>query len=104
MLDLSTLRLTLHAGAVRFAVHARPRAKKSAISCVRGEALVVNIAATPVDGAANEELIATLSKALKLPTRNVQLLRGDSARVKLVEARGLAVDDVRDRLAAAAGT
>ena len=31
-------------------------------------------------------------------------LRGDSARVKLVEARGLAVDDVRDRLAAAAGT
>lgn len=99
--DLATLRLTPHAGAVRVAVHARPRARKSAISGVRDGALLVNVAATPVDGAANEELIATISKVLKVPVRDVELLRGEAARTKLVEVRGLTVDEVRARFIAA---
>ena len=49
---------------MRFRVHARPRAKVSAIGEVRGGALDVSLAAPPVDGLANEELVRTVAEAL----------------------------------------
>jgi uncharacterized protein len=89
--------------AVRFEVHARPRAHASRIAAVRNGALAVQLAAPPVDGAANDELVATLAQALSVPKRNVQVVRGKSSRVKLVEVFGLSVDEVRLRLMAAMG-
>ena len=85
-------------GAVRFEVHAKPRARKSRIVGVRDEALVVQLAAPPVDGAANAELVELLAKVLSLPKRDVTLARGESGRVKLVEIRGISADEVRARL------
>jgi uncharacterized protein (TIGR00251 family) len=85
-------------GAVRFEVHAKPRARKSRIVGERDEALVVQLAAPPVDGAANAELVELLASALSLPKRDVTLARGETGRVKLVEVRGLTADEVRARL------
>jgi uncharacterized protein (TIGR00251 family) len=85
-------------GAVRFEVHAKPRARASRVVGVRDEALVVQLAAPPVDGAANAELVEVLANALSLPKRDVTLVRGESGRVKLVEVRGLTADEVRARL------
>ena len=85
-------------GAVRVEVHARPRARTSRIAGVREGALLVDLAAPPVDGAANAELVQTLAGALSIPRRDVVLVRGDTARTKLVEVRGLGVDEVRARL------
>lgn len=85
-------------GAVRFEVHAKPRARKSRIMGERDDALVVQLAAPPVDGAANAELVELLASALSLPKRDVTLARGESGRVKLVEVRGLTADEVRARL------
>jgi uncharacterized protein (TIGR00251 family) len=87
--------------AVRFSVHARPRAKKSRIGGERGEALEVAIAAPPVEGAANDELVRALAEALSLPRRDVRIVRGEGSRSKVVEVRGLGVDEVRARLARA---
>jgi hypothetical protein len=70
---------------------------------VRESALVVQLAAPPVDGAANAELVEALAAALSVPRRDVVLVRGESARTKLVEVRGLPVDEVRARLARAMG-
>jgi uncharacterized protein len=92
------LALKVKDGAVRFEVHAKPRARKSKVLGVRGEALEISLAAPPVDGAANEELIATLARTLDVPKRDVSLVRGDSSRNKLVEVRGLTVEEVRARL------
>lgn len=85
-------------GAVRVEVRARPRARTSRIAGVREGALLVDLAAPPVDGAANAELVQTLAGALSIPRRDVVLVRGDTARTKLVEVRGLGVDEVRARL------
>jgi uncharacterized protein len=85
-------------GAVRFEVHAKPRAKKSRVLGSRGDALEVSLAAPPVDGAANEELVRTLADALGVPKRQVVLVRGDSSRQKLVAVTGLSVEEVRARL------
>jgi uncharacterized protein YggU (UPF0235/DUF167 family) len=70
---------------------------------VRDGALVVHLAAPPVDGAANTELVSTLAGALCVAMRHIALVRGETSRVKVVEVRGLAATEVRSRLAAATG-
>jgi len=92
------MKLVDKGAAVRFEVHAKPRAKKSKILGPKGDALEVSLAAPPVDGAANEELVRTLSDALGVPKRQIALVRGDSSRQKLVEVTGLSLDEVRARL------
>lgn len=85
-------------GFVRFEVHAKPRAKKSRVVGPRGDALEVAIAAPPVDGAANVELLRLLADVLDVPKRDVVLLRGEGATRKLVGVRGLGPADVAARL------
>jgi uncharacterized protein (TIGR00251 family) len=85
-------------GAIRFEVHAKPRAKKSRIVGERGDAVEVALAAPPVDGAANEELVRFLAKALGVPRRNIQLVRGETSREKLLAVTGLSLEEVTDLL------
>jgi uncharacterized protein YggU (UPF0235/DUF167 family) len=47
-----------------------PRAGRSEIAGTRAGSLLIRLAAAPVDGAANLELIALLARALELPKRN----------------------------------
>ena len=79
-----TIKLSEKDGTIRFEVHAKPRAKKSRIVGPRGDSLEVALAAPPVDGAANEELVRVLAEALDVPRRNVQILRGETSQKKLV--------------------
>jgi uncharacterized protein (TIGR00251 family) len=88
-------------GAVRFEVHAKPRAKKSKVVGERGDAVEIALAAPPVDGAANEELVRFVGKVLGLARRDVELVRGDTSREKLVAVTGLSVVEVEARLRAA---
>ncbi len=89
---------------MKLEVHAKPRAKKSRIVGWRGSALEVAIAAPPVDGAANEELVRFLAEVLGIAKRQVVVARGESSRTKLVDVEGLAEADVRARIEAAAAT
>jgi uncharacterized protein (TIGR00251 family) len=101
-MDLSALMLTATGDGVRFEVHAKPRAKKSALVGVFGAALDVAIAAPPIEGAANDELVRFLAKALGVSRTSVEVVRGQSSRAKLVAVRGLDPDTARARLAASA--
>ena len=85
-------------GALRFEVHAKPRAKKSKIVGLRGDAVEIALAAPPVDGAANEELIRLLAEVLGIPKRSVELVRGDTSQKKLVAVSGLTAELVKERL------
>jgi len=92
-------------GAIRFEVWAKPRAKKSRVLGARGDAVEVALAAPPVDGAANEELVRTLARVLGVPRRAVSLLRGETSQRKLVEVRAegaseLTLEEARRRLTA----
>jgi uncharacterized protein len=90
---------TTRDGAVRFDVTARPRARESRVARVHAGALVVELAAPPVDGAANAELVATIARALGLTRRDVVVARGERSRGKVVEVRGLSADELRARIA-----
>jgi len=83
-------------------VWAKPRAARSEVRTVRnsadGEALEVRLAAPPVEGAANTELLAVLAQALAVPVRNIQLVQGAKGRLKRVRIQGLSPEEVRARL------
>ncbi len=59
---------------------------------------MVKLAAAPVDGAANDALIALISKALALPKRAVRIAAGERSRTKRVEIAGLDFAEVQRRL------
>lgn len=74
---------------IRVKVRVKPRASKSRVLALKGEELEVAVAAPPVDGAANEELIATLSAHYSIPKRAVEILSGHASRIKLVRLSGV---------------
>jgi uncharacterized protein len=67
-----------------FALHVQPGAKRSELAGMHGEALKVRLAAPPVDGKANAELIRFLADAFGVPQRNVGIVRGATSRTKVV--------------------
>ena len=50
-----------------------------------GRVLKLKIAAPPVEGKANKEIVLFLSKALGIPKTSVEVVHGTSGRIKLVE-------------------
>ena len=50
-----------------------------------GRVLKVKIAAPPVEGKANKEIVLFLAKALGIPKTAVEVVHGTSGRIKLVE-------------------
>jgi uncharacterized protein (TIGR00251 family) len=82
-------------GGVRFAVRVVPRASRSAVEGVHGDALKVRLAAPPVDGAANEALVALLADALGVRPRAVRIVHGTTARTKVIEVDGVEAAAVR---------
>jgi uncharacterized protein len=78
-----------------------PRARKSQVDGIRGDAWVVRLQAPPVEGAANDELIAVLAKALGVPRRDVTIVSGDRSRDKRVRVSSLDSAAAQERLSAA---
>lgn len=91
------VRVSAHAGGSRFEVFVKPRASKSKIVGSREGALVVAVAAPPVDGAANEELVATLAALLGVKRSAIVIASGAHGRTKIVEVKGLTPEQVLER-------
>ena len=70
------------------AVRVIPRSPKSAITGMRGDALLVRLAAPPVDGAANEALVELLAREFQRPRRDISIVSGHTSRDKRVEISG----------------
>jgi len=78
-----------------------PRAAKSGLAGMRGDAWLVRLHAPPVDGAANDELIAILAQALGVPERAVSIASGVRSRQKSVRVSGIDAATAAARLASA---
>ena len=66
-----------------------PRSPRTRVDGRRGNAILVRLAAPPVEGAANDALIAFLSDALDVPRRDVTLVSGERSRDKRVRIDGV---------------
>lgn len=78
---------------MRITVRVIPRSRKNSLVWEQ-DALKVHITAPPVEGAANEALIAFLAQRLNVPKRNIQIIHGLSGRQKIVEIMGITASDV----------
>ena len=76
----------------RLAVQVVPRASKSEICGLQGDALKVRLQAPPVDGKANAALLDFLAKRIGLARSSVTLISGQASRRKVVEIAENVVD------------
>lgn len=89
---------------VTLAVHAQPGAKKTAITGVYGEGaaaqLKIAVHAPPLEGRANQALIAFLAQTFGVQKSAVELMTGELSRSKVFLLRGVALPQAIAKLAA----
>lgn len=78
---------------VELDVRVIPRARKTEIAGNRGEALLVRLAAPPVDGAANDLLLEFLAASLSRPKRDIHLVSGERGRLKRIRVDGISREE-----------
>ena len=70
-------------------VHIQPHASRTEVAGLYGAALKIRVAAPPVKGAANAELIRFLARELSIPQRSVHIQSGVNGRLKRVRLKAL---------------
>ena len=55
----------------------------------------IRLAAPPVDGAANDELVRFLADALSVPRTAIRLASGQASRSKVIAITGVNLEEVR---------
>lgn len=70
------------------AVRVTPRSSRAALEPGRGGVLAARVTAPPVDGAANDAVIALVAKAFGVPKRDVRIVGGDTSREKRLAIAG----------------
>lgn len=84
---------------MKLVIKVRPRARRSQVLRADAEAVEIALAAPPVDGAANDELVRFVAERLGIPRRRVRIVRGETSRHKQLEIDELELTDVLARLA-----
>ena len=70
-------------------VHVVPRTGTTEVVGRHGDALKIRLAAAPVDGAANDELVRFLAEQLGVPRTAVTIAAGHTGRRKTVKITGI---------------
>ena len=86
------------ADGVLLSIRVTPRAGTSAVAGLRAGALLVRLKAAPVEGAANDELVALIARLLGVPKRNVAIVSGARGRQKQLRVSGVDAPSAVSRL------
>lgn len=79
-------------------VHVVPRAKRTEVSGRHGGIVKIRLAAPPVDGAANDELIRFVANCVGVPKSAVTIASGATSRRKTIAVAGVAASTVAQAL------
>ena len=82
----------------RLEIRLKPRAKNDRLVVGAGGLLDVAVTSPPVDGKANEHLIALLAGRLGVPKRALRLIRGGHSKNKVVAVEGLTTEEALQRV------
>jgi uncharacterized protein len=77
----------------------QPRSAKDSIVGVQGAALKIKVKAAPVEGKANDAVIALLARGLGVATARLHVVSGRSSRHKRIRVDGLTPEAVAGALA-----
>ncbi len=78
----------------RLTIKVSPNASRSGIAGVRDGVLQIRVAAPPVEGRANKELIEVLAKALGVRKSAIRIIKGQTGRNKVIEIEGMSGEEI----------
>jgi uncharacterized protein len=73
-------------------VYVQPGAKRSQVKGYYGEHIKIALAAAPIDGRANEELVSFLSSKLAIARSSITIISGERSRTKRVQILGVSAE------------
>ena len=79
-------------------VRVHPNAVRNEITGITDGIYQVRVSAPPVKGKANKELVAFLSRLLKVSKSQVTIIKGHTTRNKIISIDGLSQEDIMKRL------
>ncbi|MCP9447227.1 MAG: DUF167 family protein [Nitrospira sp.] len=88
---------------VTLRVYLQPKADRTECVGLHGDAVKIRVAAPPVDGLANAELIRFLAERCDIPRSRVSIQSGTTSRQKRVALAGVSAEWVLARLASPQG-
>ena len=77
-------------------IYVVPRSSRSEIVGIYNDCLKIKLKSPPVDNAANEELIRFLADKLKIPKKNIEIVKGQNQKKKIVSLISCNLSLVRD--------
>jgi uncharacterized protein (TIGR00251 family) len=92
------IKFTVTDSGVSFSVKVQPRASRSGMAGELDGALRIRLAAPPVDGEANEELVSLLAKLLDIPRRQIEIISGQKSKNKVVRVTGVSAAICEEKL------
>ncbi len=81
-------------GGIELAIHVQPKAKRVGIIGQHNQRIRVAVSAPPEGGKANVAVIKLLADELRIPRRQVELIRGTTSRSKDLRVLGVSEDHV----------
>ena len=87
--------------AVNVPVRVSPGSKRNEVVGFGGGVWRVKVSAPPVKGKANQELITFLGEVLGVSRSSLSIVRGHTARNKVISVEGLTRAEITERLTAA---
>lgn len=90
-------------GLVTLRVYVQPKAAHTACVGLHGDAVKIRVAAPPIEGSANAELIRFLAERCEIPRSHISIQVGATSRQKRVSLAGVSAEWVQARLAPSQG-
>lgn len=84
-------------------VHVQPGSSRTECVGIHGDAIKIRLAARPIDGAANDELLRFIADQCAVPRANVRIDAGAASRRKRLSVKGLTAQVLLPRLLARSG-
>ena len=88
----------MSAAETRISLRVHPGAARSEVVGFADGVLEVRVAAPPVKGQANKELIAVVSRALAISKGSLTIVKGHTSRSKVIAIAGLSRENIMERL------
>ncbi|RPI89436.1 MAG: YggU family protein [Spirochaetales bacterium] len=82
-------------------IQVQPKAKRNEVLGFTEGILRLKIAAPPVEGKANKEVISYLSEVLDIPKSSVDIERGHTSKIKIIAINGIDRERIYERIEAA---
>ncbi len=98
---IETITITQGTGGIYVDVYVQPGASQQKIVGPHDRALKIAVTARPVDGRANEAVIKVMAGLFGLPSSDVSIVAGHTARRKRLFAKSISKNDARSRIQAA---